>query len=120
MRRNGVNMSFCCGCDEGEGIRQGTSPSAALLVHADIADFPVVEVLVKGDDLIRFEKDDIEFLDAPEGMTVMRVAFTQEDTLLMTGCVYFQVRALDEQGRAFATEIVQSKATGTLERTVLA
>lgn len=100
-------------------VRRGTSPSVELRVSADLTDFDKVEVLVKGSHLHTFEGEDVEIVGFDNSATVLRIKLTQEMTLDMARCAYFQVRALDADGAAYATNIVQAIATGILGQEVL-
>lgn len=90
----------------------------ALVVNADLSEFADVRAYARGDELWTFGPEDMESI-YEDGRTIIRIALTQEQTLLMSRCAYFQVRAVDADGTAVSTPIVSAQVVGTLSQEVL-
>lgn len=104
------------------GIRRGTTPTVALIVHADIVGWTIVVTLECGNELYDFTDEDItaeHFELDGESCTLVRVPLTQPETLALQGRCRLQVRAVSQDGLAVASCIRSTRAEAVLNATVI-
>lgn len=104
-------------------IRQGTTPTVALIVHADIADWPTVVVSIENGGIVSDYTGDeltletIELDDEPA--TLIKLALSQEETLRLEGRARIQVRAVDGDDVAVATCIKSARVFESINQGVI-
>lgn len=96
-------------------MRQGTTPTLTLtVIDADLTPYQNTVLIRQGDYLIKREQVAAEYADTVSTLTV---TLTQEETLALKSGnrVYIQVRFIDQNGTAGATEVVNVPVHEVLE-----
>lgn len=100
-------------------MRQGTTPTLTLtVVDADLSAYQNTVLIRQGDYLIKRENVTAEYADT---VSTLAVTLTQQETLALKSgnLAHFQVRFVDEDGVAGATEVVGVQVNEILESVVI-